>query len=138
MIIRSLDNLAGTERDVQADNWRSLRLLLESDNMGFSFHITLIKAGTETRMWYKHHLESVFCMAGQGAITDLATGQTHAITPGVMYALDQHDQHILIAKTELTLACVFNPPCTGRERHNAEGAYEIYKGALPLDPSSAA
>jgi len=98
-------------------------MLLADDNMGFSFHITTIFADTETHMHYKNHLESVYCISGKGEIKDLATGQTHQITPGTLYVLDKHDKHILYAFEELSLACVFNPPVTGREVHDADGAY---------------
>ncbi|HEY7774245.1 MAG TPA: ectoine synthase, partial [Marinagarivorans sp.] len=33
--------------------------------------------------------------------------------------------HVLRAFEEMKMACVFNPPVTGREVHNAEGAYEL-------------
>jgi L-ectoine synthase len=65
-------------------------------------------------------LAFVYC---KGEIKDLATGKTHAITPGTLYVLDKHDKHILYAHDELSLACVFNPPVTGREAHDADGAY---------------
>jgi len=41
----------------------------------------------------------------------------------VMYALDQHDQHVLRANTEMTMACVFNPPLHGQEVHDDSGTY---------------
>ena len=129
MIIRSIKDRENTAYDVKGDTWRSIRLLLAKDNMGFSFHITTITANTTTKMWYKHHLESVYCIEGTGSIEDLKTGKTHIIEPGVMYALDQHDRHILKADSTLTLACVFNPPCTGKEIHDKDGAY------LPADTS---
>jgi L-ectoine synthase len=100
-------------------------MLLNDDKMGFSFHITTIYADTETPMHYQQHLESVYCMAGTGEIKDLATGQVHAISPGTLYILDKHDKHILYAHTELSLACVFNPPLTGQEVHNKEGSYPL-------------
>jgi L-ectoine synthase len=40
-----------------------------------------------------------------------------------MYALDKHDRHILRGKTEMVMACVFNPPVTGTEVHRADGSY---------------
>ena len=125
MIVRSLKERIDTQYDVKGETWRSVRLLLKEDQMGFSFHITTITAGTETKMWYKHHLESVFCIEGTGSIQDLASGKSYAIEPGVIYALDRHDRHILKADTELKFACVFNPPCTGQEVHDEDGAYTI-------------
>lgn len=123
MIVRNLADAAASDRRVESDGWTSVRLLLKDDAMGFSFHITTIHAGAELPMHYKHHLESVYCVSGEGSIEDLETGQTHAIGPGVMYALDRHDRHVLRADSEMTMACVFNPPVTGRETHGPDGAY---------------
>lgn len=68
MIVRTLDECRNSERRVVADNWESVRMLLKDDNMGFSFHITTIYEGTETHIHYQNHLESVFCMSGEGEI----------------------------------------------------------------------
>ena len=123
MIVRRVDDLDGTDRETVAGTWRSRRFLLADDGMGFSFHETTIGAGTETRMWYKHHLEAVYCVAGRGTIEDLATGEVHEIADGTMYALDEHDRHVLRATEEMRMICVFNPPCIGGETHDADGAY---------------
>ena len=42
-----------------------------------------------------------------------------------MYALDKNDRHILRAKSEMKMACVFNPPLNGREVHDNTGAYPL-------------
>lgn len=123
MIVRTLNDCENSERKVESKTWNSVRMLLADDNMGFSFHITTIYAGTETHMHYKNHLESVYCMSGRGEIKDLATDKVHQIEPGTVYILDKHDKHILWAHEELKLACVFNPPVTGREVHRADGSY---------------
>lgn len=126
MIVRQLKDYELTDRRVESTTWQSIRLLLAEDKMGFSFHITTIFAGTETHMHYKNHLESVYCISGTGVIKDIATGETHDITPGTVYALDKHDKHILYAHDEdLILACVFNPPVTGKEVHDNDGAYPL-------------
>lgn len=125
MILRTLEDILGTERDVEDTNWTSRRLLLADDHMGFSMHDTIIEAGTETQMWYRNHLEAVYCIEGEGSIEDLATGEVHQIGPGTIYALDEHDKHILRAITRIRFVCVFNPPCTGRETHDETGAYPL-------------
>jgi len=117
------------DRRVVTQNWESTRLLLRDDEMGFSFHITTIYAGTETEMCYRNHLESVYCISGEGEIEDLGTGQVHPIRPGTIYILNEHDHHILRAATELTMACVFNPPLHGQEVHDETGAYPLTAGA---------
>lgn len=127
MIVRTLKEAeASTRRIVSPDgNWESTRLLLKDDNMGFSFHITTIYKGADFQMHYKNHLESVYCMSGEGEIENLDDGKKHPISEGTLYILDKHDKHILRAFKEMKLACVFNPPVTGKEVHNAEGAYEL-------------
>lgn len=127
MIVRSLKNAQLSERRVVSPggNWESTRLLLAEDSMGFSFHITTIFAGADFDMHYKHHLESVYCISGMGEVVDRDTGECHSIAPGTLYVLDKHDKHTLRALTEMQMACVFNPPLTGGEVHNKEGAYEL-------------
>ncbi len=125
MIVRKLQDAETTGRRIVSQGWESTRLLLKNDGMGFSFHVTTIYQGAELHLHYQNHLESVYCIAGKGSIEDCATGEVHAIEPGVMYALDQHDKHILRAEQEMKMACVFNPPLHGKEVHNAEGAYEL-------------
>lgn len=123
MLIKDFHALKNTEAAVSDAQWTSVRMLLASDGMGFSFHITTLATGSEHTFEYKNHLESVYCISGKGTITDLATGETHDIRPGVLYALNKHDRHILRAEQELVTACVFNPPVTGTEVHQADGSY---------------
>jgi L-ectoine synthase len=127
MIVRDFNKLVTEEHErvVSDAQWSSVRLLLAEDGMGFSFHITFLEPGSEHTFEYKNHFESVYCMQGKGSITDIATGETHEIKPGVMYALDQHDRHILRAEEELVMACCFNPPVTGKEVHQADGSYAL-------------
>ncbi|MDQ0189750.1 ectoine synthase [Alicyclobacillus cycloheptanicus] len=125
MIVRQLQDIQGTDRDVHAETWSSRRLILRDDNVGFSLHDTIMKAGTDTMMWYKNHIEAVYCIEGEGEIEDLQTGEVHSIRPGTMYLLNNHDQHRVRPKTDLRLVCVFNPPCTGREVHGPDGAYPL-------------
>lgn len=125
MIVRTLDDVIGTEREVHAETWTSRRLSLADDGMGFSMHDTLIYAGTETEMCYQNHLEGVYCVEGEGSIEDLATGEVHPISPGTIYLLNANDRHIVRATTQLRLICTFNPPVTGREVHDENGAYPL-------------
>lgn len=125
MIVRNLDEAEKSERRVVSNGWDSTRLLLKNDGMGFSFHITTIYEGANLEMHYQNHFESVYCISGEGEIEDLADGKVYPIKPGTMYALNDHDRHILRAFKEMKMACVFNPPLHGKEVHNAEGAYEL-------------
>jgi L-ectoine synthase len=123
MIIRKLKEIRASDRNVKSDGWESARLLLDEDGMGFSFHLTTMRAGSELKMHYKNHLEAVMVLKGTGTIEDLGTGETHELRPGVLYALNENDQHIVRPETDILTACVFNPPVTGREVHDESGAY---------------
>jgi L-ectoine synthase len=123
MIVRRFDELADTERHTRAENWESRRFLLEKDGMGFSMHDTTIHPGTETTMWYQHHLEAVYCIEGEGEVEILPDGPVHTIRAGTLYALDGHERHVLRARTRMRMVCVFNPPCTAQEVHGSDGAY---------------
>ena len=126
MIVKNVGDIIGTEREVAGDGWVSRRLLLKKDGLGFSFHETVIAAGSEHLFWYKNHLEAVYCVAGDGTIEDLASGRIHQIRDGVLYALNDHDRHILRGGSrDMRLICAFNPPVTGRETHDSDGAYEL-------------
>ncbi|MGD8931409.1 MAG: ectoine synthase [Chromatiales bacterium] len=127
MIVRRLEAVRGSEREVRPDsgNWTSRRLLLRDDGMGFSLHDTTIHAGTETYIWYKNHLEAVYCVAGEGEIEDLESGEIHQIRDGTLYALNGHERHYLRARKEMRMICVFNPALTGSEVHDREGAYPL-------------
>ena len=125
MIVRRLKDILNTERDVKTETWASRRLLLGDDRMGFSMHETTIFAGTETHIWYKHHLEAVYCVEGSGEVELIPSGEKFRIEPGTMYALDKHDRHWLRADPhcDMRLVCTFNPALTGLEVHDAEGVY---------------
>ena len=133
MIVKHLDDLLGTPAEVDSDGWTSRRFILKNDRMGYSVNDTIIKKDAVLEMEYRNHLETVYCIEGEGEIEDLGTGKVHPIRPGTLYALDKHDRHILRANkgTHMRMVCVFNPPLTGLEVHDATGAY-----ALPAEEAA--
>jgi L-ectoine synthase len=102
-------------------NGLSYRFLLSKHGMGFTVAHTVVRAGTKSPLQYRRHLESCYCVRGVGEVVT-TDGVVHRIEPGVLYALDQHDAHFLIAgpDQDLELISVFNPPLTGDERHNLD------------------
>ncbi|HET6611173.1 MAG TPA: ectoine synthase [Kofleriaceae bacterium] len=131
MIIRSLDEIRGTDAEVDTPNWVSRRFLVRADGMGFSFHDTIIRAGTETLIWYKNHLEAVYCISGEGELEQLDDGKVFPIAAGTLYALNGHERHHLRARTDMRMMCVFNPPLTGAEVHDEDGVYPLLAGDDP-------
>lgn len=125
MIVKTLEDVLGTAQEVDTPNWTSRRLLLKRDGMGFSLHDTVIRPNTETKMCYKNHLEAVYCIEGEGEVQVLPDGPTYQIRPGTVYALDGHEEHVLRARSQLRMVCVFNPPVTGNEVHGEDGAYPL-------------
>lgn len=125
MIVRSMADVQGTPRDASGPGWRSARLVVKGDGVGYSLHETTVTEGAELHLEYKHHFESNYCFAGEGEVEDVATGQVYRITPGTVYVLDKNDRHILRAtKGDLKLVCVFNPPLVGSETHAEDGSYQ--------------
>ncbi len=118
MFVRRLSEVVGTERDVDWGSGQSRRLLIEKDNMGFAFLDTIVNADTDVLLQYRNHLESVYCIEGEGEIIDQVKDESHTIVPGTLYVLDKHDLHRLRAFTTLRLICVFCPPIEGTERHD--------------------
>lgn len=125
MIVRSMSDVDGTDADIRTETWRSRRIVLAKDKVGFSFHETVLYAGTETSMWYANHIELVHCIEGEAEVTNDETGETHLITPGTLYLLNGHEHHTVRPKTDFRVLCVFNPPVTGREVHDENGVYPL-------------
>lgn len=123
MIVRTLASILDTPAHVKGDAFESRRILLAADGLGYSLHDTICKAGTEQLLEYKNHVETNYVIEGQGAVTNVATGQIWALGPGTVYVLDKHEAHLLRADTDLRIICVFTPALTGQERHDASGSY---------------
>lgn len=106
--------------NVEWGNGTSSRLLVEADKMGFAVAHTVVRAGSQSPLQYRNHLEACYCIRGRGQV--VADGVAHDIEPGVIYALNQHDEHLLVADegSDMELISVFNPPLRGDERHNLD------------------
>lgn len=123
MIVRTTSEITGTDRDVSAENWRSKRIILADDGVGFSFHETTIAPSSISEFHYRHHVEAVWIVEGHGTLTNHETGEEHPLRPGTMYLLNGHEAHRVTTETQMRMLCVFNPPVTGQEVHDETGAY---------------
>jgi L-ectoine synthase len=125
MIVRDVASTTGTARHVSGEGWDSKRVIVASDNVGFSVHDTTVTEGSALELEYRHHVEANFCFAGEGEVTDVASGRSFLLRPGTVYVLDRHDRHIVRAlRGDLRLVCVFRPALAGDETHTPDGSYE--------------
>ena len=130
MIVKTIKQIEGSDRDVKFKEGRSLRLILASEKMGFSFHKTIIEKGKIGHWHYLNHLESCYCVSGKGVLTNLKTNEVFNIEPESIYLLNENDDHLFEAIEETVLISVFNPPVTGNEVHDENNSYVdsgIYK-----------
>ena len=125
MIVRTLASVLHTDAHVIGEAFESRRILLAADGLGYSLHDTICKAGTEQHLHYKNHIEANYVIDGEGEVVDVATGDVHPLHPGTVYVLDRHDAHILRARTDMRIVCIFTPALTGQETHDADGCYGL-------------
>lgn len=126
MLYRHLNDLLDTKRVVSDDTWSSRRLVLRNDRMGYSLHDTVIQAGTEHRVNHKHHLETLYCIRGDGEVESLDDGTRHILSPGAVLAFNRGEAYILRAHQELQLVCVYNPALSGQEMLDDEGSFSRF------------
>jgi L-ectoine synthase len=131
MIVRTKEDVEGTEGDIRTTDWSSCRFLHAADGMGVTLTDAILEAGLDQVFWYKNHLESVYCIEGEGILEDLVTGKTYSITPGTLYALDKHDRHRLTVRTRMRVICTFVPPLVGGEIHDVDGSYPRLNQQFP-------
>ncbi|MBT2542080.1 ectoine synthase [Streptomyces sp. ISL-44] len=119
MIVRKLDEVP----TVDWGNGLSRRFLTQQDGVGYTVTDTIVRAGTKSRLEYRNHMESCYCIEGSGEVIDTA-GNSHPIVPGTLYALDRHDAHWLVASPheDLRLVCMFTPALRGDEVHDLDSA----------------
>jgi len=131
MIVRTLEEITDTERDVRTPHWRSKRIVLAGDGVGFSVHETVLDAGSVNDFWYANHIEAVFITEGDGELYDKDNDVTYQVGPGSIYVLNGNEHHQLRPRTQMRTVCVFNPPVTGREVHDENGVYPLITVAEP-------
>jgi len=132
MFIRSFEDrqAAGMVKSLVNGTTQSARFLTAADGLGFSYNENRIGNGSDINLWYKHHWEANYIVAGKGEVTDLTSGQKWTLEPGVLYVVgpnDRHRFHIAGAERHVSVFC---PALRGDERHDADGAYAA-SGPVP-------
>lgn len=119
MLVRSIGEVVRTELEVEWGNGSSRRILVQSDDRGFSLTETYVRPGTSSLLRYDNHVEACYCIDGSGVVE--AGGKSYDIFPGVLYAPDKGESHVLRSDTGMTLVCVFRPALLGTEKHDLRG-----------------
>ena len=112
MIVKSLEDIIGTEDEAKRETWARRRFILKKDNVSFRFNDTIIKAGTESCLWYKNSYRSSVLNQGEGKSKKQKQGK-YGNRPGTMYLLNEHDKHKLWERQKMRMIGVFNPPLVG-------------------------
>lgn len=131
MLVRNTQDIDQLSATVESTDWSSRRLLLARDGVDYSMHDTLMKAGSTTLLDYPHHLESAYCIEGEGELEEIGSGHRHAVAPGTVYSLSRGDRVRLHATTDLRLICAVSPALAGDERLDAQGGYPLAPEARP-------
>jgi L-ectoine synthase len=71
MFKRSLGDVEQSDFFVEWGNGTSHRMLTEMDGMGFTVCHTVVRAGSESVLEYRNHLEACYCIAGEGEVEDM-------------------------------------------------------------------
>lgn len=119
MFVRNKSEIESTPYFVEWGAGTSHRLITKHDAMGFTLCHTVVRAGSESLLHYRNHLEACYCIGGEGEVEDMQ-GNVYPIHPGDVYALNEYDRHYLRGgkDQDLILVSVFNPPLRADERHN--------------------
>ncbi len=130
-VMRSVQEISGTERDNDFKHGHSRRLLLRSDGFLVGFNITTINPGASFNLLYSNHLEFVYFYAG-GQPTYIFHDENVEVKAkadadnGTVLCLNKHDKHTVdttnMGGTEdAECICIFYPALVGKEGHSFSG-----------------
>ncbi|NNC99138.1 MAG: L-ectoine synthase [Gammaproteobacteria bacterium] len=120
MIVKTIEDVMGTKGEAHDNKWHSLRLLHEEDGMGVTLTDSILEAGFKMQYWKKRYLEACYCLEGEGIVEELDTGAVHKITPGTLYAMNNHDRHLIRARTRMRVVCTSYPALKGKEKNDED------------------
>lgn len=96
MIVRALQEIENTERDVCWGNSRSRRSCSSATGWAIVSPTPSWRREPKSLLEYKNHMEACYCIEGEGEI-ESEHKNVYPLRPGTMYALDRHDKHYLRA-----------------------------------------
>ena len=119
-IVRSLEDIRGTQREIYWGNGYSKRLLIQEDGLGFAFCITTGNSHTDSLIQYRNHFESCYYLSGTGEY-EWDSG-SHPIKTGdnwgTVFIMNNNDTHHMRIRDESVCLSIFTPPIEGHECHD--------------------
>ena len=136
MFVKRAEEMRRSGKEMVAANGqvRTLRMLTKADGVGFGVSDVHLAAGAEAVLWNKHHWQANHIISGSGEVTDLASGRSWELGPGMAYNVGPKDRHRVSAHTDVHLLSVFCPPLMGDEQHDEDGSLAP-SGPVPPGPS---
>ncbi|XP_072043215.1 L-ectoine synthase-like [Amphiura filiformis] len=133
-VMRSFQDILGTDRDIDFGGGYSRRLLLKSDGFLVGFCITSINPGAAIKMQYRNHLEACYYYTGGKATYSFDDEKVAVETKiddanGTMMIMNKHDKHTLTVNATENAECIslFYPVIDGKEIHHfSEDGYSSY------------
>ena len=125
MLVRTIEErrAGGWEKVLDSGRVRSLRYVIMAERVGFSLHLNQGGSGDGRQLWYKHHWEANYIVAGEAVLEDLDRGDTWPLRAGSLYTVGPTDRHRLAGQKDVRLVSVFCPALRGDEGHDEDGAY---------------
>ena len=130
LTVRRLEDIIGTDRDVDWTRGRSRRYLNQSDGFNVSVHNTHAYKDFRNELEYKKQFESVIWYRGRGSYEweqgnksqsfDIPCDDQNLTGETVTLLLDKHDPHTAVIDQDSYAICVFSPPLVGNETHRFE------------------
>ena len=134
MLVRHIDDLAGTDREIALTEGgkllRSVGVLTLDDGCGFSLSDVRVTGGWSCDLHHAAHVGITLVVAGLLEVKDLTRGASWRLGAGMLYVAGPKDRHRVTTAGDAHLVCLFNPALTGREAPDADGAFAA-TGELP-------
>ena len=69
--------------------------MLADDRLPFSVHEAIVAGGQTMRFTYRWHSATVYCIAGNGTVEDVAARAIVELAPGCLYSVGVGDDHVV-------------------------------------------
>jgi L-ectoine synthase len=115
MKFSSVGDLVDTSRDVIHENYRTCRLLIQSDGYSVGLTDITLHPGIDAVYGYDDRREFAYCISGSATVRQLPDGEPIAVGPGTLWVAEPAERFAFVAHEPTRLICIFDPPLAGYE-----------------------